>query len=262
MRALALVSLPHALRFLGSVGGPTLQQIYDPNKYVGLVTALMAVFGITFEFPVDPRRPGARRGGEPGEAGVVASVGHRRDRDRRRRSSPRAGTPSRCWRWRVPLYVFYEVSIVIGQGARRAARRPGRRTLASVQATFGGDEPTRPASAAAECGRQEALRRLAGFDAPATAASSSSRVILERPGMPSSVARACSSDLLERRCPPTTVAAIRRCAWSGRRAGALLGAAGDGDVRTGPVRPRRLHARLQRLHEVDDLGGLRLGDVR
>ncbi len=46
------VSLPHALRFLGSVGGPTLQQIYDPNKYVGLVMALMAVFGITFEFPV------------------------------------------------------------------------------------------------------------------------------------------------------------------------------------------------------------------
>ena len=50
--SLAVVSLPHALRFLGSVGGPTLQQIYDPNKYVGLVTALMAVFGLTFEFPV------------------------------------------------------------------------------------------------------------------------------------------------------------------------------------------------------------------
>src|ERR1700680_4455757 len=50
--SLALLSLPHALAFLGSVGGPTLNQIYDPNKYVGLVMALMAVFGLTFEFPV------------------------------------------------------------------------------------------------------------------------------------------------------------------------------------------------------------------
>ena len=45
----------------------------------------------------------------------------------------------------------------------------------------------------------DALRRLAGLAAPATAASSSSRVIFDRPGMPSSAARDCSSALLRRR---------------------------------------------------------------
>ena len=49
---LAFVSFPHALQFLQNIGGPTLQQIYDPNKYLGLIVALMAVFGLTFEFPV------------------------------------------------------------------------------------------------------------------------------------------------------------------------------------------------------------------
>jgi len=71
--SLALVSLPHALAFLGSVGGPTLHQIYDPNKYVGLVLALMAVFGLTFEFPV-----------------ILVAL----------QRSHRAETPSRCWPWR------------------------------------------------------------------------------------------------------------------------------------------------------------------
>jgi len=34
------------------VGGPDLQQIYDPIPYLGLILALMALFGITFQFPV------------------------------------------------------------------------------------------------------------------------------------------------------------------------------------------------------------------
>jgi sec-independent protein translocase protein TatC len=50
--ATAYITLPHALGFLQSVGGPNLQQIYDPIPYLGLVLALMALFGITFQFPV------------------------------------------------------------------------------------------------------------------------------------------------------------------------------------------------------------------
>jgi sec-independent protein translocase protein TatC len=50
--ATAYLTLPHALSFLRSVGGPDLQQIYDPIPYLGLILALMALFGITFQFPV------------------------------------------------------------------------------------------------------------------------------------------------------------------------------------------------------------------
>ena len=50
--ATAYVTLSHALGFLRAVGGPDLRQIYDPIPYLGLVLALMALFGITFQFPV------------------------------------------------------------------------------------------------------------------------------------------------------------------------------------------------------------------
>src|SRR5580692_1016018 len=115
---LALVSLPHALRFLGSVGGPTLQQIYDPNKYLGLVMALMAVFGITFEFPVilvalelvgvvTPAKLSSWRRWALVGIVVVAAV-----------ITP-SGDPFSMLALAVPLYVFYEVSIVIGRLLRR-----------------------------------------------------------------------------------------------------------------------------------------------
>ncbi len=112
--SLALVSLPHALRFLGTVGGPTLQQIYDPNKYLGLVMALMAVFGITFEFPVilvalelvgavTPAKLSSWRRWALVGIVVVAAV-----------ITP-SGDPFSMLALAVPLYVFYEVSIVIGK---------------------------------------------------------------------------------------------------------------------------------------------------
>lgn len=50
--ALAYYSLPHALGFLQSIGGPSLKQIYNPNQYLSLVLLMMALFGATFEFPV------------------------------------------------------------------------------------------------------------------------------------------------------------------------------------------------------------------
>src|SRR5580700_3070206 len=112
--SLALVSLPHALRFLGTVGGPTLQQIYDPNKYLGLVMALMTVFGITFEFPVvlvalelvgvvSPARLASWRRWAivlivTGAAVITPS-----------------GDPFSMLALAVPLYIFYEISIVLGK---------------------------------------------------------------------------------------------------------------------------------------------------
>ncbi len=48
----AYVVLPHALGFLKSVGGPNLQEIYDPIPYLGLILLMMTLFGLTFEFPI------------------------------------------------------------------------------------------------------------------------------------------------------------------------------------------------------------------
>jgi sec-independent protein translocase protein TatC len=50
--ATAFVTLPHALAFLRSVGGPDLQAIYDPMPYLGLILLMMTIFGLAFEFPV------------------------------------------------------------------------------------------------------------------------------------------------------------------------------------------------------------------
>jgi sec-independent protein translocase protein TatC len=50
--ATAYISLPHALGFLKSVGGPDLQEIYDPIPYLGLILLMMTLFGLTFQFPV------------------------------------------------------------------------------------------------------------------------------------------------------------------------------------------------------------------
>jgi sec-independent protein translocase protein TatC len=50
--ATAYTTLPHALGFLKSVGGPNLQAIYDPIPYLGLILLMMTLFGLTFQFPV------------------------------------------------------------------------------------------------------------------------------------------------------------------------------------------------------------------
>ncbi len=50
--ATAYITLPHALSWLRSVGGPNLQAIYDPIPYLGLILLMMTIFGLTFEFPV------------------------------------------------------------------------------------------------------------------------------------------------------------------------------------------------------------------
>ena len=112
--ATAYLTIPHALGFLQSVGGPNLQAIYDPIPYLGLIILMMVLFGLTFQFPV-----------------VLVSL-----------ELARVVTPARLlrsWRWAViaitvvaavvtpssdpfsmvalalPLTVFYFVSIGIGK---------------------------------------------------------------------------------------------------------------------------------------------------
>jgi sec-independent protein translocase protein TatC len=112
--ATAYFTLPHALGFLKSVGGPELKEIYDPIPYLGLILLMMALFGLTFQFPV-----------------VLVSL-----------ELARVVTPARLlrsWRWAViiitvvaavatpssdpfsmlalavPLVAFYFISIAIGK---------------------------------------------------------------------------------------------------------------------------------------------------
>jgi sec-independent protein translocase protein TatC len=111
---LAYVSFPHALRFLGNVGGPSLHQIYDPNKYLSLIVALMAVFGLTFEFPVvlvslelagvvRPARLASWRRWAIVLIVTFAAV-----------ITP-SGDPFSMLALALPLYLFYELSIVLGK---------------------------------------------------------------------------------------------------------------------------------------------------
>jgi sec-independent protein translocase protein TatC len=114
----AYLTFPHALTFLGSIGGPSLREIYDPDRYLSLVVALIAVFGFTFEFPVvlvalqlagvvSPARLSSWRRWAIVVLVVVAAV-----------ITP-SGDPFSMLALAVPLYAFYELSIVIGKLLRR-----------------------------------------------------------------------------------------------------------------------------------------------
>ena len=114
----AYYTFPHALSFLGSVGGPSLRQIYNPERYLTLVVALIAVFGFTFEFPVvlvslqlagvvSPARLAAWRRWAIVVLVVVAAV-----------ITP-SGDPFSMLALAVPLYGFYELSILLGKLLRR-----------------------------------------------------------------------------------------------------------------------------------------------
>jgi sec-independent protein translocase protein TatC len=118
---LAYFTFPHALQFLGSVGGPSLHQIYDPVSYLGLILALMTAFAVTFEIPVVLVALEL--------AGVVSSstLAHHR------RIAivliavvaaviTPSGDPFSMAALALPLYAFFEVSIVLGKLFERKIR--------------------------------------------------------------------------------------------------------------------------------------------
>lgn len=115
---LAYVAFAHALQFLQNIGGPSLKQIYNPNQYLGLMVALMTVFGLTFEFPVvlvalelvgvvTPRKLAAWRRWAIVLIVVFAAI------------IVPSGDPFSMLALAVPMYVFYEISILIGRLLKR-----------------------------------------------------------------------------------------------------------------------------------------------
>ena len=114
----AFLIFPHALSWLDSIGGPSLNQILDPNKYLSLIILLMVAFGVTFEFPVllvslelagvlTPQQLASWR--RWAIIGIVVLAGV---------ITP-SSDPFSMLAMAVPLYVFYELSIIIGRIVRR-----------------------------------------------------------------------------------------------------------------------------------------------
>lgn len=129
---IAMLTFPQALRFLQGVGGADLQEIYSPGKYLGLVSLMIVAFGAAFELPVLLVFAQLIGLVEPGQLArfrryaaviivIVAAV-----------ITP-SQDPVSLAAMAVPMYVFYEVSILLGRLARRRARRREREAASTVE---------------------------------------------------------------------------------------------------------------------------------
>ncbi len=123
--ALAFESFPHALAFLGSIGGPSIRHLYSPSSYLGLILAVVVVFGVTFELPVvlvalqmagvlTPRSLAAHRRLALIAIVLVAAI-----------ITP-SGDPFSMIALSIPLYAFYETSILIGKVTTKRTRSTER----------------------------------------------------------------------------------------------------------------------------------------
>lgn len=120
--ALAYYTLPRALEFLQDIGGTDIENFYAPSKYLSLITYMMLAFGVGFEFPivliflqlagvVTPQKLASlRRYAIVGIVTLVAVI------------TP-SGDPYSLALLSVPMYIFYEGSIVFGRLLQRRRRR-------------------------------------------------------------------------------------------------------------------------------------------
>jgi sec-independent protein translocase protein TatC len=125
--AIAYLTLPAALEFLQSMGGDNILYQYSPQKYLTLIVYMMIAFGLGFEFPivvvflqlvgiVTPQQlAGARRFAIVIIVVVAAVI------------TPSAD-PISLFALAIPMYVFYEISIIIGRIAARRKRKAGAAT--------------------------------------------------------------------------------------------------------------------------------------
>ncbi|MDQ3145884.1 MAG: twin-arginine translocase subunit TatC [Actinomycetota bacterium] len=111
---LALVTFPRTLDFLSAFAGENTEAFYTPGKYLGLLTFMMLAFGVGFEFPVVL------------VALQAAGILHWRRLASWRRYAivvifvvdaviTPSGDPVTLCALAVPMYLFYEVAILIGR---------------------------------------------------------------------------------------------------------------------------------------------------
>jgi sec-independent protein translocase protein TatC len=115
---MAWVTFPHALAWLTGIGGPNLRPIYTPQDYLRLIVILMLVFGLAFEFPVvlvslevarvlSPAKLSAWRRRSIVIITAFAAV-----------ATP-SSDPFSMLGMAVPMYLFYELSILVGRLLKR-----------------------------------------------------------------------------------------------------------------------------------------------
>lgn len=120
--ALAYWSVPRALEFLNAVGGANLVQVFSPKPYLSFITKMILAFGIGFEFPillcflqmvgvVTPKA--LRKGWRYAAVGIVVLVAV---------ITP-SGDPITLIVLSVPMYLFYEISILYGHLWTRRRRK-------------------------------------------------------------------------------------------------------------------------------------------
>jgi sec-independent protein translocase protein TatC len=119
--AIAYLTMPYAIEFLIGYSGPV-TAAFTPNKYVSLLSVMMLAFGVGFLFPVllvflqligvlTPKRLSSWRRQAIVVVVVVAAV-----------ITP-SGDPYSLLALSIPMYVFYECSILIGWLLTRNRRR-------------------------------------------------------------------------------------------------------------------------------------------
>jgi sec-independent protein translocase protein TatC len=120
--AVAYLIFPHALGWLHSIGGPSLKMIYSPISYLNLIILMMVMFGITFEFPVllvslelanvlKPKQLSQWRRWAIVGVTLFAAI------------FVPSGDPFSMAAMAIPMYIFYEASILVGWLVDRARRR-------------------------------------------------------------------------------------------------------------------------------------------
>jgi sec-independent protein translocase protein TatC len=119
---LAFWSIPRALDFLINIGGPNLVSVFSPKPYLSFVVKMIVAFGIGFEFPLVLcflQMLGVvqytwlskyRRHAAVGITALVAVI------------TP-SGDPITLIVMSVPMYLFYEASILYGRWWTRKRRK-------------------------------------------------------------------------------------------------------------------------------------------
>ena len=114
----ALLTLAPALNFLLDVGGAELEPTLSADKYLSMVSLMIVAFGVAFEFPVvlvflllagvitTRQLGGWRRYVIVGVVAFAAVITPSQD-------------PYSLMFMAVPMYLFYEASIVIGKALKR-----------------------------------------------------------------------------------------------------------------------------------------------
>jgi sec-independent protein translocase protein TatC len=115
---LGYLTFPKALQFLIGIGGSHIQEIFSPKEYVSFFLKVMLAFGVSFEFPVvlvflelvnvlSAKKLSSWR--RPAIVIIVAAAA--------------VITPSQdpysLFAMAIPMYIFYELSILIGRILKR-----------------------------------------------------------------------------------------------------------------------------------------------